>query len=101
MNPLHRKQLGIEKPGHRIVQRDIKIKTTETHVTSTYWYDEIDDQGDFVRSHVLEETEVIRKDKHTKPAKTPEADHHDHNRNSGQQGPDDVSANALRAHIRK
>lgn len=95
MNALHRKKLGIED-GHRIVQRDIKVEASETHVTSVYWYDEIDGQGDFVRGHVLRETNFIQKDRQPEPAKAAEAP-----RNRGEDHPDDLSANSLRAHIRE
>lgn len=95
MNALHRKKLGVED-GHRIVQRDIKVQTTDTHVTSVYWYDEIDEQGNFVRGHVLKETSLIQKDKQPEPVKAPEAP-----RNDGRESPDDMSANSLRTHIRE
>ena len=94
MNALHRKKLGIQE-GHRIVQRDIKVEASETHVTSVYWYDEIDEQGDFVRGHVFRETNFIQKeDEQPEPAKAPEA-----TRNGDKESPDDLSANSLRSHI--
>jgi hypothetical protein len=96
MNPLHRKKLGIEKADHRIVQRDIKVEASETHVTSVYWYDEIDEQGDFVRSHVLRETNFIQKADKSKLTGNPGA-----SANGDDEGPDDVSASSLRAHIRE
>lgn len=94
MNALHRKKLGIEA-GHRIVQRDIKVEASQTHVTSVYWYDEIDEQGDYVRGHVLRETNFIQKNEPPEPAPKPEAP-----RNGGEGNADDLSANSLRAHIR-
>ncbi|WP_431095296.1 hypothetical protein [Polaromonas aquatica] len=95
MNALHRKKLGIQE-GHRIVQRDIKVQASESQVTSTYWYDEIDERGEFVRGHVLRETNFIQKDRQAEPAKAPEAP-----RNGDKENPDDLSANSLRAHIRE
>ena len=95
MNAQHRKKLGIED-GHRIVQRDIKVEASPTHVTSVYWYDEIDEQGEFVRGHVLRETNFIQKDQPSEAVKKPEA-----TRNSGEETPDDLCANSLRTHIRE
>jgi len=95
MNALHRKKLGIEA-GHRIVQRDIKVEASETHVTSVYWYDEIDEQGNFVSDHVLRETNFIQRNKPPEPAKKPGA-----SRNGGEEHPDNLPANSLRAHIRE
>ena len=95
MNALHRKKLGIEE-GHRIVQRDIKVEASETQVTSMYWYDEIDERGEFVRGHVLRETNFIQKDRQPDPAKAAEAP-----RNRGEDHPDDLPANSLHAHIRE
>jgi hypothetical protein len=95
MNAQHRKKLGIEE-GHRIVQRDIKVQADESQVTSTYWYDEIDERGDFVRGHVLRETSFIQKDKQPEPSKAAQD-----SRNGGKENPDDLSAHSLHAHIRE
>ncbi|MEO8387624.1 MAG: hypothetical protein ABI893_16670 [Polaromonas sp.] len=88
MNPLHRKKLGIQD-GHRIVQRDIKVEASDTHVTSVYWYDEIDEEGEFVGGHVLRETNFIQKT-------TPQAPRAPHNGDKDR--PDGALFNALRSH---
>lgn len=94
MHPLHRKKLGIAN-DHRIVQTDVKVQISDTHVTSMYWYDEVDEEGAFVRSHVLSETNFAQKGKQTEFAKVAD-DGHD----VGKDHPDDLSVASLRAHIR-
>lgn len=55
MNASHRHRLGLPAK-HRLVQTDMR-ETLEGNVpVMTFWYDQVDAAGNFVRQHVVKET---------------------------------------------